>query len=91
MFVGFVVGTTVLVRAPDTYVRAALGIFVYLQRTEPAWYARLWYPLNYASIVRGHSAHYDLDPALLAAVIETESKFNTNARSSAGQPWWKRS
>jgi len=63
---------------------AALGVFAYLQRTEPPWYARLWYPLQYASIVRGHAAHYNLDPALLAAVIETESKFNTNARSSAG-------
>ena len=63
---------------------AALGVFVYLQRTEPPWYARLWYPLRYSSIVRGHAVHYRLDAALLAAVIETESKFNTDARSSAG-------
>lgn len=61
-----------------------LGAFVYLQHTEPPWYARLWYPLHYSAIVRGHAAHYDLDPAMLAAVIETESKFNPNARSSAG-------
>jgi soluble lytic murein transglycosylase len=57
---------------------------VYLQRTEPPWYARLWYPLRYSAIVRGHAAHYRLDPALLAAVIESESKFNAGARSSAG-------
>ncbi|HEU5478101.1 MAG TPA: lytic transglycosylase domain-containing protein [Gaiellaceae bacterium] len=63
---------------------AALGAFVYLQRTEPPWYARLWYPLRYSAIVRGHAAHYDLDPALLAAVIESESKFNPDAHSSAG-------
>jgi soluble lytic murein transglycosylase len=63
---------------------AALGAFVYLQRTEPPWYARLWYPLRYSAIVRGHAAHYHLDPALLAAVIETESKFNADAHSSAG-------
>ena len=63
---------------------AALGVFLYLQETEPPWYARLWYPLNYTSIVRGHAAHYHLDPALLAAVIEAESKFNANAHSSAG-------
>jgi soluble lytic murein transglycosylase len=61
-----------------------VGALVYLQRTEPPWYARLWYPLRYASIVRGHAGHYDLNPALLAAVIEQESKFNANARSSAG-------
>lgn len=62
----------------------AAGAFVYLQRTEPPWYARLWYPLKYASIVRGHAANYDLDPAFLAAVIEQESKFDASARSSAG-------
>jgi soluble lytic murein transglycosylase len=63
---------------------AAAGAFLYLQRTEPPWWARLWYPLHYASIVRGHAAHYDLSPALLAAVIEQESKFRADARSSAG-------
>ena len=65
-------------------VAAAVGAFVYLQRTEPPWYARLWYPLQYASIVRGHARNYDLDPALLAAVIEEESKFRSDAKSSAG-------
>ena len=60
------------------------GAFVYLQRTEPPWYARLKYPLLYASIVRGHAQNYDIDPALLAAVIEEESKFRADARSSAG-------
>ena len=59
-------------------------MFLYLQRTEPPWYARLWYPLRYTAIVRGHAANYHLDPALLAAVIETESKFNASARSDAG-------
>jgi len=34
--------------------------------------------------VRGHARNYDLNPALLAAVIEQESKFDANARSSAG-------
>jgi peptidoglycan lytic transglycosylase len=63
---------------------AAAGAFLYLQHSEPAWYARLWYPLRYESIVRGHARNYDLDPALLAAVIEQESKFNADARSSAG-------
>ena len=62
----------------------AAGAFVYLQQTEPSWYARLWYPLPYASIVRGHASNYDIDPALLAAVIEQESKFHADAKSSAG-------
>jgi len=63
---------------------AAIGVFAYLQRTEPTWWARIWYPLHYQSIVRGHARHYDLNPALLAAVIEQESKFKADARSSTG-------
>jgi peptidoglycan lytic transglycosylase len=57
---------------------------VYLQRTEPPWWARLWYPLSYASIIRTHAANYHLSPALLAAIIDEESKFDAGARSSAG-------
>jgi len=63
---------------------AAAGVFVYLQHAEPPWWARLWYPLRYESIVRGHAANYDLNPALLAAVIEEESKFHADAKSRAG-------
>ena len=57
---------------------------MYLQRTEPPWYARLWYPLRYSTNVRVYASQDHLDPALLAAVIETESKFNATARSDAG-------
>jgi len=62
----------------------ALGAFVYLQHTEPSWYARLWYPLRYSTNVRVYAHQDHLDPALLAAVIESESKFNPEARSDAG-------
>jgi peptidoglycan lytic transglycosylase len=66
-------------------VAAALGAaFAYVNSTEPAWYVRLRYPLEYQSIVRGHSRNYRLDPALLAAVIYQESKFRAHARSSSG-------
>ncbi|MHB8469635.1 MAG: lytic transglycosylase domain-containing protein [Gaiellaceae bacterium] len=61
-----------------------VGGFVYLQHAEPPWWARLWYPLHYAQIVRGHAAGERLNPALLAAVIEQESKFDPSARSSTG-------
>jgi len=63
---------------------ALAGVFLNLQRTEPPWWARLWYPLRYDAIVRGHAANYHLDAALLAAVIEEESKFNTDAKSRTG-------
>jgi len=60
------------------------GAFLYLQRTEPAWWARLWHPLKYEQIVRGHARNYRLDAALLAAVIDQESKFDAEAKSSSG-------
>jgi soluble lytic murein transglycosylase len=57
---------------------------VLVQTAKPGWWERLWYPLHYQQIVRGHAQNYDLDPALLAAVIYQESKFRANARSSSG-------
>jgi soluble lytic murein transglycosylase len=63
---------------------AGAGAFVYLQKTEPVWWARIWYPMRYSTIVRAHADNYDLNPALLAAVIEQESKFRSDAKSSAG-------
>ncbi len=60
------------------------GVALYVVRSEPAWYLRLRYPLRYEAIVRGHARNYRLDPALLAAVIYTESKFDASARSQAG-------
>jgi soluble lytic murein transglycosylase len=53
-------------------------------RSEPDWYQRLRYPLRYEPIVTGHARNYRLDPALLAAVIYSESKFDADARSAAG-------
>lgn len=51
---------------------------------QPAWYLRARYPLAYGSILRAHAATYGIDPALLAAVIDTESKFDPQTRSRAG-------
>jgi soluble lytic murein transglycosylase len=63
---------------------AVLGAFGLLQKSQPGWWERLWYPLHYDQIVRGHARNYELDPALLAAVIYQESKFKSDARSSSG-------
>ena len=60
------------------------GGFLLLERTMPNWYARLRYPLQYDAIVVGHARNYDLDPALLAAVIYRESKFDAQAKSKSG-------
>ena len=68
-----------------TIVLAAVGgAFAYVQEAKPAWYERLRYPLAYDQIVIGHAHNYDLDPALLSAVIYRESKFDPQARSSSG-------
>jgi soluble lytic murein transglycosylase len=47
-----------------------------LERTE--------YPLRYPAIVRGHAQQYGIDPALLAAVIYSESRFRPHVRSERG-------
>jgi soluble lytic murein transglycosylase len=58
---------------------------VYLQSPQtPDFVQRLRYPLEYKAIVRGHARNYDLDPALLAAVIYQESKFDAHAKSKSG-------
>jgi soluble lytic murein transglycosylase len=58
--------------------------FALVQDAKPGWWERLWYPLRYEHIVRGHARNYRLDPALLAAVIYQESKFEADARSDSG-------
>jgi len=63
---------------------ALLASFALLQTSKPGWWERLWYPLQYQQIVRGHARNYSLDPALLAAVIYQESKFKADARSDSG-------
>jgi len=67
---------------------AVLGLAVagvgYVHVTEPGWWVRLWYPLKYEAIVRGHARNYRLDPALLAGVIYQESKFRSDVKSSSG-------
>jgi len=61
-----------------------VGGFFFVEETKPAWYARMQYPLEYQHIVVGHAKNYDLDPALVAAVIYRESKFDAKAVSSSG-------
>ena len=64
-------------------VLVAAGL-VYFRNGQPAWFERIRYPLHYEQIVRGHARNYNLDPALLAAVIYQESKFQADAKSSSG-------
>jgi soluble lytic murein transglycosylase len=72
------------VLAAAALLAAISGSVIALEKTQPDWYAQLRYPLPYEHIVVGHARNYDLDPALLAAVIYRESKFDPKAESSSG-------
>jgi soluble lytic murein transglycosylase len=50
----------------------------------PSWYTQTVYPLEHAGAIRSGAARYDLDPALVAAVVYAESKFDEYAVSSQG-------
>ena len=63
---------------------ALLGAWVVAQHQMPGWYARLWYPLAHADAIREAASRDRLDPALIAAVIDKESKFRDNASSQKG-------
>ena len=66
-------------------VLAAAGVAWYqVHQQMPGWYARLWYPLEHEETVRREAARNDLDPALVAAVIDTESGFVADSRSGKG-------
>lgn len=60
------------------------AVAFWVNETQPDWYVRARYPLAYRSIIESHGRTYDLDPALVAAVIYTESRFKPEVRSPAG-------
>ena len=53
-------------------------------RTEPGWYVRIRYPLEYEWILNAHSDNYGLPPSLVAAVVYSEAGFDAEAESPAG-------
>ena len=63
---------------------ALAAVATYAVIEEPSWYARIRYPLHYEHIIASHAENYEIDGALLAAVIYRESEFDPNAVSSSG-------
>ena len=63
---------------------AFAGAAAWVVDAEPDWYLRTRYPLEYEQVIRAYAHERDLDPALVAAVIYAESRFDPNVRSSAG-------
>jgi len=60
------------------------GAAAWVIETEPDLYLRARYPLDYENILRAHARNYGIDPALLAAVVYVESRFDPDAESAAG-------
>ena len=60
---------------------AASAYFIFRYREDQKY---ILYPLKYKPLIVEYAGQYDLDPALVAAVIRTESSFNPEAVSSAG-------
>ena len=63
---------------------AFAGVAAWVVDAEPDWYLRSRYPLEYEQGIRSYATQRDLDPALVAAVVYAESRFDPNARSPAG-------
>ena len=70
-------GATVAVLAVVAALSAAA-----VHQLQPAWWLRLWYPLDYQTQVTGYAKQYHLPPDLVAAVIYKESRFKASARSA---------
>jgi soluble lytic murein transglycosylase len=60
------------------------GIAAWVASSKPDWYERFRYPLKYEQLVLGNARTFDLDPALIAAVIYAESRFRADVVSDAG-------
>ena len=60
----------------------AVSVYFVKQYREDQLY--LEYPLRYRDLIEQYAGEYGLDPALVAAVIRTESSFDPNAESYAG-------
>jgi soluble lytic murein transglycosylase len=73
-----------LLIAAAVSVLAFAGAAAWVVEAEPDWYLRARYQLEYEHILRAHARNYDLDPALLAAVVYSESRFDPDAESEAG-------
>jgi soluble lytic murein transglycosylase len=64
------------------FIGCALAFYVLV--SQPPWFERIRYPLRYSEYVRVHARQNGIDPALLAAVIYQESKFDARAESRSG-------
>jgi soluble lytic murein transglycosylase len=62
----------------------ALGFLAFLGARGPAWFQRHYYPLRYETAIEASAKRHQINPYLVAAVIEAESGFDAGTISSAG-------
>lgn len=61
-----------------------LAVVVVLALQGPTWWQRVYHPLRYESNIASAASANDVDPYLVAAVINAESGFDTSQVSDAG-------
>ncbi|MGE5630004.1 MAG: lytic transglycosylase domain-containing protein [Caulobacteraceae bacterium] len=59
-------------------------LLIYIAALNMPNLIKLFYPLKYDEIIIGNGKKYGIDPALIAALIKTESNFDTYAESKKG-------
>jgi len=65
-------------------IAALVAVGLAIHQSKPAWYARLWYPLEYDAAINRDARLNGLDPALVAAVVWRESDYDPAAESHKG-------
>lgn len=73
-----------LVRWSVAGVVVVLGLVAFLFARGPAFWQRVYYPLNYRSEIAESSARHRVNPYLVAAIINSESSWKPGTRSGAG-------
>lgn len=63
---------------------ALMGLISFGYSFAPAAVFQLVYPLEYTEFIEASSARHDVDPFLVAAVIDTESNWDSQAESGKG-------
>lgn len=71
-------------RAVPLGIVVLLGLVVWMFLRGPAVWQRAYYPLQHKSEIADSATRHQVSPYLVAAVINTESSWDTKARSEAG-------
>lgn len=61
-----------------------LGVWTFLFLRGPAFWQRTYYPLEHRDAIEAASRRHEVSPYLIAAVIDAESDWDSDARSAVG-------